>query len=338
MNTTAMAQPTPRIALIDLARGLALVAMVIFHLAWDMSFLKFIATDIALDPGWRMLSHVIAASFLALAGLSLGLAHAKGLNASAFWRRVAVVGAAALVVTVATRIAMPDAYVLFGILHCIALGAIICMPLLSLPWWLPVGIAGIVAGLPSLLAATPLSGFQDALEMSALRGLLQHLGLTLSAPAAVDFVPIIPWLGFMLAGLGAGLWLARSDRADALAKISMPSAIRPLVWAGRNSLPIYLIHQPLLIGALMLTAWFAPGLTSSLASQAEATFRADCITQCRTTRSREICTTACACVLDELRRDPVLLSEAIGTRSGNDKTDAAIGEAARICFRRTQTP
>lgn len=312
--------------------------MAVFHFAWDLSFLKFIATDIALHPDWRMFSHLIAGSFLALAGVSLGLAHAHGLRAPAFWRRVAVVWAAAIAVTAVTRVAMPDSYVLFGILHCIALGAVLCAPLLALPWWLPPGLAALVGALPSLLASPTLSGFQDALEGSALRGLWQHLGLTQSAPAAVDFVPVIPWLSFMLAGLGAGLWLMRSGRAVQLASVAMPRTVLPLIWAGRHSLPIYLIHQPVMIGALMLTAYLAPSLTNTLASQAEASFRNDCVMQCRATRSREICISACACVLDELRRDPVLLGEAIGTRSGNDKTDAAIGEAARICFRRTQTP
>jgi uncharacterized membrane protein len=338
MTAASPYRASPRIALVDLARGLALVAMAIFHFAWDLSFLKFITTDIALHPGWRMFSHLIAGSFLGLAGLSLGLAHAHGLRAPAFWRRVAVVAAAALGVTMATRIAMPDAYVLFGILHCIALGAILSLPILALPWWLPLGLAALVASLPAVLAAPALSSFQDTLEGSTLHGLWQHLGLTQSAPAAVDFVPLVPWLAFMLAGLGAGLWLARSGRTAALAAVTLPGAARPLIWAGKHSLPVYLIHQPVLIGALMLIASLAPGLTNALASQAEATFRSDCITQCRATRSREICTTACGCVLDELRRDPLLFGEAIGTRSGNDKTDAAIADAARICFRRSQTP
>jgi uncharacterized membrane protein len=338
MTTHAPPAATPRIALVDLARGLALAAMVVFHFAWDLSFLKFIATDIALHPGWRLFSHLIAGSFLGLAGVGLGLAHAHGLRASAFWRRVAVVGAAALAVTAATRLAMPDAYVLFGILHCIALGAVFCAPLLASPWWLPLGLAGLVASLPTVLALPSLSGLQDMLEMSRLIGLWQHLGLTQTTPAAVDFVPVVPWLAFMLAGLGVGLLLARSGAAARLAGLSLPGAAGPLVWAGRHSLPIYLIHQPVLIGALMLTAWLAPGLTNSLATEAEATFRNDCITQCRATRSRDICVSSCACVLDELRRDPILLGEAIGARSGSDRTDAAIGEAARLCSRRSQTP
>lgn len=310
--------------------------MVVFHFAWDLSFLKFIATDISLHPGWRMFSHLIAGSFLALAGISLGLAHAHGLRRAAFWRRVAILAGAALIVTLATRFAMPDAYVMFGILHCLALGAVLCAPLVGTAWWLPVLLSAGVASLPALLGSAALSGLQDALEASALRGFWQHLGLTQSAPNAVDFVPLVPWLAFMLAGLGAGLWLARTGQGARLAGLSVPGLARPLIWAGRRSLPIYLIHQPVLIGALMLAAHLAPGLTTSLAAQAETAFRNDCIMQCRASQSREICVSACGCVLDELRRDPILFGEAIGTRSGNDRTDAAIAEAARMCFRRLQ--
>ena len=40
-------RPGPRrIDLVDVARGAALVAMVVYHFAWDLSFYRLIATDI----------------------------------------------------------------------------------------------------------------------------------------------------------------------------------------------------------------------------------------------------------------------------------------------------
>ncbi len=327
-----------RIALIDVARGVALVAMGVFHFAWDLSFLKFIATDIALDPVWRMFSHSIAGSFLALAGLSLALAHVFGFRSQPFWRRFAVIAGAALAVSAATWFAMPQSYVLFGILHCIALGSLLCILLINAPWWLSLVGAAVVAGLPSLFQVPALAPVQEWFDNSLLFTIWQHAGLSDVPPVTVDFVPLFPWAAFMLAGFGAGLLLARSGLVGGLSAVNLPPVAKPLIWAGRHSLPIYLIHQPVLIGALMAVAYFAPGLTVNLEQQAEDNFRRDCITECRVSRSRETCLSACSCVIEDLRRDPVLLRRAIGTSRTDQNTDAALAASANMCFRRSQTP
>ena len=335
VGTTAAERAQPRVALIDVARGLALVAMGVFHLAWDLSYLGFITADVANEPGWRMFSHLIAGSFLALAGAGLGLAHGGGFSGRAFWRRLGVVGLAACAVTAATLFAMPDAPVYFGILHCIALGSLMCVALARLPWWMPLALAAPVAALPAFLADT---GVQRMLEASAMQPLWQHLGLTRTGPLAVDFVPIVPWLAFLLCGLGAGLWLLRSGGAARLASISLPQSAGPLIWAGQRSLPIYLIHQPVLIGTLMGLAWAMPGLTPGLQQKAEARFRDECVMECRGGRSAQICAAACSCVLDELRREPASLRKAIGTERADRATDERVVDVAQMCFRRHQPP
>ncbi len=330
---TAPSLAPARIGVVDLARGLALVAMAMFHLAWDLSFLKFIATDIALHPGWRMFSHAIAGSFLGLAGISLALAHAHGVRWRGFWRRLAVITLAALAVTAGTRVAMPESFVLFGILHCIALGSLLCLVFVRGPWWLPLPVAAFVALLPGLLALPRWDGLQDRLENGPLFILWQHLGLGLVAPNTVDFVPLFPWLAFMLAGISAGRVLARTWLATRLANISVPRLAWPLMWAGRHSLPIYLIHQPVLIGALMALAWLAPGLTATLRSNTTENVRNACIMECRMTRSAEICAAGCNCMLEALRRDPVQYSRIVIEGRSDQQSAQAISDAAGMCFK-----
>ena len=62
-----------------------------------------------------------------------------------------------------------------------------------------------------------------------------------------------PWLGVMLWGVAAGQWLMRA-RPQWL-QVRVPAPARPLVTLGRWSLTWYMLHQPVLIGALM--AWQA---------------------------------------------------------------------------------
>ena len=322
-----------RIGAIDLARGLALVAMSVFHFAWDLSFLKFIATDIALHPGWRLFSHAIAGSFLSLAGMGLGLAHAHGVRWRSFWRRLAIITLAALAVTAGTRLAMPDSFVLFGILHCIALGSLICLVFARGPLWLPLPVAALVAMLPELLASPRWADLQDKLESGPLFIFWQHLGLGTVAPNTVDFVPLFPWLAWMLAGFSAGLVLARSGLGARLARLGVPGVAGPVVWAGRHSLPIYLIHQPVLIGALMALAWFAPGLTANLRTSTAENVRNACVMECRMTRSAEVCAAGCNCMLEALRQNPSQYRRIVIEGRSDQASANAISGAAGMCFK-----
>jgi len=70
----------PRFAVLDAARGLALAAMVVFHFSFDLDSLGLAALDVGGDPRWRWFARLIAGSFLALSGMSLVIAHAKGMR------------------------------------------------------------------------------------------------------------------------------------------------------------------------------------------------------------------------------------------------------------------
>lgn len=327
----AMTPPAPRIALVDFARGLALVAMAVFHFAWDLTDLGFIATDVSTEPGWRAFSHSIAASFLGLAGFSLALAHGAAFRPRLFWRRFAVVAGAALLVTAGTYLAFGENLVLFGILHCIAAGSVLAIPFLRLHWSVALVAAAIVIALPALAAD---AGFQRWAQGSPAFGIIQHLGLTAAQPSAVDFVPLFPFAGYLLAGLGLGLLSARARLAARLAGVPVPPLAAPLLWAGRRSLPIYLLHQPVILAPLMLLAWLAPGLTTGLEQRAEAIFRQDCVRECSQQRSPETCLAACSCVLDELRRDRTIHRQALGLEAATPALDPRIEEAGGMCFRR----
>ena len=103
-----------RIAAIDAARGVALVAMAIYHFTWDLEFFGYAPPGTAAEGGWRIFARMIAGSFLFLVGFSLVLAHGKSIRWRSFAIRLAQVGVAALAITIATRFATPDRYIFFG--------------------------------------------------------------------------------------------------------------------------------------------------------------------------------------------------------------------------------
>jgi uncharacterized membrane protein len=66
-------------------------------------------------------------------------------------------------------------------------------------------------------------------------------------PPTEDHVPLLPWFGVVLVGVALGAALPRARVAlDRMGRLSP----RWLGWLGRHSLLIYLVHQPVLIGAL----------------------------------------------------------------------------------------
>src|SRR4029079_12219855 len=115
---------------VDIARGVAVAAMAVYHFSWDLSALDFIETNVIEEPGWRLFARSIAGSFLILVGVGLTLAHGRGLRLEAFLRRLAKIAAAALLITVATYFVFPQSYIFFGILHCIALCSVLALPFL----------------------------------------------------------------------------------------------------------------------------------------------------------------------------------------------------------------
>jgi len=228
--------------------------MVTYHAAYDVWFL---APGVDIDPfggGWRALQVATGSSFLFVVGLSLAVsnarARARGLEGAALWRRHArragQVAAAALLVSVATLVALgPEDYVRWGVLHCIA-AAMVLLPLLvplRPPGQVALALAVIAAGLAMRDVAA------DAFGTLVLAG-------SPTGGAGVDHYPLLPWLGPAILGLAAGGLLYPGGRRrpgwDRLLPSPPAWADRPLTVPGRHALPIYLVHQPVLIALVAL--------------------------------------------------------------------------------------
>jgi len=232
----AVAAP-PRLAAIDALRGIAIVAMILFHFSFDLALFRIARFDFEHDLAWIVARAVIVATFMGLVGVSLVLAARQDVAPSRRWRRVAVIAACALAVSAASYAMFPQTWIRFGILHAIALASVIAWPLVRRPRLaLALGVAIVAAG---VLVSHPAF---DA-------PVLQWIGFTTTPPATEDYVPLFPWLGVTLIGIAAGDALARSGFAALAPLARAPAALR---WLGRHSLAIYMVHQPIMIGALAL--------------------------------------------------------------------------------------
>ena len=234
-------RPSARIDALDLARAAALGAMVLFHVVFDLELFGLVSPGTTMQPGWRWLAYLTAGSFLFLAGASLWLAHGAGIGWRGFWRRLAMIGAAALAITAGTAIAMPDRFIFFGILHAIAAASLLGLLCLRLP------VLVLVIGGIAVLTLPQLARFA-ALDAPW----FWWTGLQTTGLRSVDYVPLFPWFAPFLFGLAAAKLMARAGIWARLARWKAPRALAPLIRAGQHSLILYLVHQPVLIALIWI--------------------------------------------------------------------------------------
>jgi len=282
------APPTGRILWIDAARGIALVAMAIYHFTWDLEFFGYLDPGLTAVGGWKLFARGIASSFLILVGVSLFLSHRNGVRWPPFWRRFAMIVGAALIVSAASYAATPGSFIFFGILHQIALASVVGLLFLRLPPLLMLVAAAAVIAAPYWLTS---QSFDAPWWWWS--------GLSETRPRSNDYVPAFPWFGAVLIGMAIAGLAARAGVLDRLRALTPGRWSTPLQFAGRHSLAVYLIHQPVLIACVWLFAQLAPPVPDPPQVQ----FKRSCETSCATQREVAFCVPYCACVLDTLEAE-----------------------------------
>ncbi len=310
--------PPHRWRSLDALRGAAIIAMAFYHLTWDLAYFRFVDAGVLHTPVFTLFGHSIACSFLAIAGFSLAIASrpqlerfqakwipvrvkktrqirnlellqvstkpAKALDHRKFIQRLTKIIAAALLVSVVTWFVFPDSFVSFGILHCIAAASLLSLAFVRLPW-----PAAALAGTAIFVAGV-------LIESPALDSVNGWLGLGEIIPLTNDWRPLFPWAGAMLAGLALGQYaLPRGWFSGGTSWNGDNAPVRLLALAGRYSLSIYLIHQPLLFALVWLAAQTV--LPQALAPVTPEVFLRACETRCVAARSdARVCTRACGCI------------------------------------------
>lgn len=230
-----------RIGELDALRGVCILGMVLVHLAFDLS--QLYSPEIRALPRWfSFLMDWGGVLFFLISGICVTLGRRC-------LRRGAAVFACGMLCTAVTwgmyrlGIAGHGAVIRFGVLHC--LGS--CMLLWHLfrhyPGWALLGFGGAFSGTGLYLMS---------LQPMDTPKWLVLLGLRYRGFASADWFPLLPFLGFFLIGawLGRMLYARKRSLFPRLPWEKMP--LRFLCACGRHSLWIYLLHQPVIFGLVML--------------------------------------------------------------------------------------
>ncbi len=214
--------------------------MVGYHLLFDLGefrgvrrFLGF-STDLS-GTAWTAAQLSFAGLFVVLSGISGTLSRNNV-------RRGLRLLALSLGVTAVTYVFDPSSAVYFGILQCLALSMLIYGAVFVKAG--PVACAAAGALVLGLGAALPAIVGGAAIRFDW----LLPLGIHSPEFTSYDYFPLVPWLGIFLAGAALGKWAYAPGRS----LLPRPPRETLINIAGRHSLLIYLVHQPVIMGLLYL--------------------------------------------------------------------------------------
>ncbi len=232
---------------VDSLRGLAVILMIVYHFLFDLTFFGVYNIDVNSGLPW-FVARLTASTFIFLMGLSLTLSSSRAemsgdyIHSNLFIKylsRGIKIFSLGLIITLTTWIFIPQEFIIFGVLHFIGLSIILAYPFLKRKYFsLIIGIIIIIVGI-----------YLESLRFDF--SWLMWLGFVPSTLQTVDYFPIFPWFGIVLLGIFFGRLLYKNYRRQfKLPDLSSNFFVRIFSFIGRNSLIIYLIHQPILIVVL----------------------------------------------------------------------------------------
>jgi len=247
-----MAEQKKRIELIDGLRGLSVVLMVIHHLLYNLAAFLDAPWWVFTNPVFDVLHYFFAGLFIFLSGVS------SRFSRSNIKRGLIVIALAIVISAVTFFIGMP---IWFGILH--LLGFLMLFYGLTHRLWerIPGKVAPliyiplIVAGAVAYAQASLTSGSLWVRNILAVVGFRQtdkfQADLLPWDPGFVfgsyDYFTILPWLFVFLLGTWAGYYIRERKLPGWFYEYKPP--FFPMV--GRKALIIYVLHQPILYGAVI---------------------------------------------------------------------------------------
>lgn len=238
-----------RVGLLDEIRGFAIICMVVYHLMYNLKFIFGVDVPIFFDSWFYIVQTVFAGTFIFISGIVCNYSRSN-------LKRGAQCFFIAMVFTFVTAFVLPDAPVLFGVLHCLGIcmmvyglsenaiskipafvGIIICVFLFMLTYNFHVGYSGIADlfrfRIPSFFYST---------------SVLFPLGFPRYGFTSSDYFPLFPWLFLFIAGSFFGVYVKKGLMPSFFYK----THIKFFAAAGRYSLWIYVLHQVIIYPVLCI--------------------------------------------------------------------------------------
>lgn len=240
-----------RYGLLDMLRGINLISMIAFHACWDLQYMFNVDMPWYRGTPGDIWQRIICITFIALSGFCSSL----GTGVKRKVKRGIIVMICGEIVSIVTFFAMPDNPIHFGILTFMGFAMIVFAlldPLIknSNPF------ENIVLFIFCYLFTRKVPMRRLMIMNNAVmipRDLYKNmftafLGFPPIEFVSSDYFPVIPWIFIYGIGYYIGKAFLKYDKMKYLNK----PVKGPFNFIGKNSLIIYMLHQPVIYGILLL--------------------------------------------------------------------------------------
>jgi len=226
---------------IDLLRTNAIVVMIAYHTILLIDYLGIRQTTQYLYPWFPLWFTFGGGTFIFLAGVSLTIAYSRSKKFSPFVRRGLQIFAMGLGITLVTWLIPGPDYVQFGVLHFFGIAFMLA------PFFLRFRFINLILGIGLMILGLQLQSVRVDFPWLFWLGLMpQGFG------SIMDYMPLLPWFGLLLAGMFFGKILYPQGNR----RFSVPDlnnrVMSALTLPGRHPLAIYLAQWPAIVGALLV--------------------------------------------------------------------------------------
>lgn len=218
-----------RIWEIDFFRGIALILMIFFHIIWDLNEYYHYPLDYS-SGIFFVIGKTAAFLFIIITGISC-------IFSSNNPSRGIKIFAVAMVVTIVTYFYDPDSFIIFGILHFLGINVLLY------PYYNKLNNSLL------LLLGTMIILLGQAFQNVDIdHNYLLVLGLARPDYYPLDYYPLLPYTGLFL--LGIVLSRILYPKKQSLFRFNFDR--NPISTVGKNTLLVYLLHQPIILAILYL--------------------------------------------------------------------------------------
>lgn len=250
----------------DFLRGVAILLMCFDHFMYDLSIIDGFFTDFYLkapmfmhrymtdgilfyNSAFREVFHYIFATlFLLISGISSTFSHSDGVRCAKLFIFAAILSTATAAID---SVAHMDALIVFGVIHLLAFASLAYLLIDKLLkndfWLLAFGAAFLIVGILIEWYAQPFVNMPTNPDEAWKTVLRAMIGLT---RVGSDHFPLFPCVGVVLWGAYIGKKFY-PERKSLLPWLD-GSWNKGICAVGRNTLWVYLFHQPAIAGVIMI--------------------------------------------------------------------------------------